>query len=476
MTLYKRCIILLADGARSDVFRELCEAGELPFCDRLFRKTGTLGEAISVFPSTTGPAYLPFLTGCYPGTCNVPGIRWFDKKAYGKGRPRFHRYRSYVGFESFLMNYDLTLRAPTLFQHFNHPINIFSAINKGTPFKANKSKHSRIWYWYYGHLTDRWSVVDDAAASKLIQALDEDPDFAFVVFPGIDEYSHLSHPRHEKTIAAYLAFDRALGRISQKLEQKGWADETLIMVVSDHGLTATHQHFGVASFLEERGVKTFYYPKIFKWNFDAASMVSGNGMLHLYFREKNHLNGSNGWSGRTSFEVLEQERKDLLAELLAQEAIDILAGQSEDGSIVVVSKRGRARILSVGDQIHYSVQGSDPFGYPSLPLQMSDRQSLQLTAPTEYPDALVQLCQIFRSPRTGDWVISAQKGWDLRRRFEHPEHHSSHGALIREHMAIPFLCNAPLPNAPVRSCDIFPTVLKLTGKEIPEGIDGVSLV
>jgi len=476
VTPFKRCILLLADGARPDIFAELCEAGQLPHCDELFRRGGRFSAASSVFPSTTGPAYLPFLTGCYPGTCNVPGIRWFDKKVYGEGRPRMKRYRSYVGFESFFLNHDITLTTPTLFEIFQHPINIFSAVNKGSKFHSNKSKHSRIWYWYYAHLTDHWAMVDEAATQKLLKALNEDFDFAFVVFPGIDEYSHLAHPRHSKTLEAYRAVDRALGQVMRKLKKKGWLEETLIAVVSDHGLSATREHLGVGSFLESRGIKTFYYPKIFKWNFDAASMVSGNGMLHLYFRDQNHRNGSNGWTGRTPFEQLEEERGDLLDSLIAQKAVDLLAGQSADGSIVVSSDRGRARIRGEGDSIHYTVEGSDPFGFPVLPATMKDRESLNQTFSTDYPDALAQLLQIFRSPRTGDWVLSARKGYDLRRRFEHPEHRSSHGSLEREHMLIPFFANTPLAPGPVRSVDVFPTLLKLMGRNSPAGIDGVPLI
>jgi type I phosphodiesterase/nucleotide pyrophosphatase len=475
MKHYQRCLLLLIDGSRSDVFRELCEGGELPHCDRLFRQGGRFSDAVSVFPSTTGPAYLPFLTGCYPGTCDVPGIRWFDKKAYGLGKPRSKRYRSYVGFESFLMNHDLKSDKRTLFQFFRHPVNIFSSINRGTTFHANKTKHSRIWYWYYAHLTDRWSMVDEAATTKLLKALEEDTDFAFVVFPAVDEFSHLAHPRHEKTIEAYLKVDAAVGRIVQKLKEKGWLEETLIVLVSDHGLSATQKHFGMGSFLEGRGIRTFYYPKVMKWNFEAASMVSGNGMIHLYFKDPRD-SASRGWSGRTPFEILEEDRGELLGALLDQPAVDILAGQSSDGSIMAASRRGRAKIRSRDGRIDYEVKGGDPFGYGPLPSSMSDREALQRTSATEYPDALVQLAQIFRSSRTGDWVISAAKGWDLRRRFEHPEHRSSHGGLIREQMMIPFFANAPLPNETVRSCDVFPTILKLTGKEIPEGIDGIPLV
>ncbi len=476
MTEYQRCFVLLADGARPDVFQSLCEAGELPNCERIFKKQGRFSDAVTVFPSTTGPAYFPFLTGCFPGTCNVPGIRWFDKKNYGLGKPWHQRFRSYVGLESFLMNHDLKLTNPTLFEYFKQPVNIFSPVNKGSTFRSNKTKQSRIWYWYYAHLTDRWEIVDEAATLKLLQAIDEDADFAFVVFPGIDEYSHFSHPHHDQVLKAYRSFDLSLGRIISKLEEKKILDQTLIFVVSDHGLSQTSQHFGVASFLESKGIKTFYYPKIFKWNFDAASMVSGNGMIHLYFRDLSQKEKSKGWEGRMPFEQLEKQWGKILSDLMDQEAVDLMACQEETGAISVLSKRGRARIRSDQNKIYYDVMGSDPFGYPALPAVMTSREALEKTYRTDYPDGIVQMLQLFRSSRTGDCVISSKKGWDLRKRFEFPEHHSSHGGLIKEHMLVPFFANVPLPNIPMRTCDIFPTILKLMGRPIPEGIDGIPLL
>ncbi len=107
---------------------------------------------------------------------------------------------------------------------------------------------------------------------------------------------------------------------------------------------------------------------------------------------------------------------------------------------------------------------------------MTDRESLRLTESTDYPDGLAQVLQIFRSPRAGDVILSAAKSSDLRLRYEIHEHKSSHGSLHREHMKIPFVSNVRLPDGPVRSVDVFPTVLELLGRDVPDGIDGKSLL
>ena len=473
MDLYKRCIMILADGSRPDVMESLIHEGRLPSIGEHLVREGSLRHAVSVFPSTTGPAYLPYLTGCYPGTCNVPGIRWFDKEAYASRSFSLNRFRSYVGIESYLMNYDLAPERKTLFEIIPKSINVFSPISRGVSLRGNKTLFSRFWYWYYAHLTDRWGFVDQAADRLIEKSLREDPEFLFAVFPGIDEYSHLSSPFHQRTLEAYEDLDRAVGRMVSRLKREGKWEETLVLIVSDHGLSETQRHFTLNQFLEKAGIRTFYYPKIvFKSGFEAASMVSGNAMSNVYFK-----NGE-GWNQKTTWEVISDRKDKIISRLLDQPEVDMMASLSEDGSLVVKSRRGEARLSrrsSNSSTIVYRVVGADPFGYGTMPSILTDREVLGLTAASDYPDAPVQLLQIFRSKRAGDMVLSAAKGSDLRLRYEIHEHKSSHGSLSREHMMVPLVTNAKLPSGLLRSVDVFPTILELLGRPVPEGIDGVSL-
>ncbi|MBI4551078.1 MAG: alkaline phosphatase family protein, partial [Candidatus Latescibacteria bacterium] len=105
-TPFQRGIFLLIDGARADVMERLLQAGELPHLQRFIVEPGAYRTATSVFPSTTGPAHAPFLTGCTPGTCNIPGIRWFDRMQ-PNGLSHFRQCRSYVGPGSLYMDADL---------------------------------------------------------------------------------------------------------------------------------------------------------------------------------------------------------------------------------------------------------------------------------------------------------------------------------------------------------------------------------
>ena len=465
----KLAIVMLADGARADVLGALMAKGDLPNISRHLVEPGASVPAVTSFPSTTGPAYLPFLTGCFPGTCNVPGIRWFDKALYDSGHS-FDRYRSYVGLESFCMTSDIWPHIRTIFELLPKSVSIFNPIARGAAGRRNATRVSRIWYWYYSHLTDRWAFTDDAALAKLRAEIARGAQYVFCVFPGIDEYSHMAHPEHESTIGRYRWFDSAVGSVVGDLKDRGLWDETAIFLVSDHGLSATHTHFCVNSFLEGRGLPAFFYPLIFqKRGKLSANMVSGNGMTHVYFRNRD------GWARHTAAEELERLSPGLVDALLAEDAVDIVAVRNADGGVDIASRRGRARIRLDGAALHYEPAGADPFGYDPLPVDLDPGQCLARTLETDYPDGPFQIAHLLTSPRAGDLVISARPGYDLRLAYEHPEHRASHGSLHASHMRVPLITNVPLQSVPARTADVFPTVLDLLGHDLPGHIDGVSL-
>ncbi len=80
-------LIVLADGAHTGTFEALLAAGELPRIQRHVIDRGSYRRGTTTFASTTGPAHIPILTGCFAGTGGVPGYRWFEREAYRPGLP-----------------------------------------------------------------------------------------------------------------------------------------------------------------------------------------------------------------------------------------------------------------------------------------------------------------------------------------------------------------------------------------------------
>lgn len=468
----KRSVILiLADGARYDVFEELLQAGRLPNISEHIVQRGDYRRMTTVFTSTTGPAYLPFFTGCFPGTANLPGIRWFDKKAYAT-KPFYspHRFRSYCGWEGFFMNRDIRPDLKTLFDLTEAPINVFGPITRGLPSGSNQRPLHKAWLMARAHSNGQYEPVDQKALKIFLNTMPNESEFCFLVLPGIDGISHNTFPRHERTIKAYQFLDQAVGEIVKKLKEYRRYDSTVIGICSDHGLTQTHTHFDVPVFMEKvLNIPTLYYTNIFKMNPQASAHVSGNGMVHIYFK-----NGD--WLKPCYYEDMIRMSPDMVQEFLSKEAVDLVVTKTSGGYVRVDSTRGSAVIKELGEKIEYRVLSTDPFGFQKLPNIMTYDEALEKTFDTDYPDAIVQTAQIFRSERCGDLLLSAKIGYDLRFKWESPEHKSSHGSLHREHMMTPFCLSHPVSRPLLRSADVFPSILNLLGKKIPDGIDGKSFI
>ena len=471
----RSCLMLLADGARSDIFERLLHAGDLPEIQRHVVDRGGYRRASSTFTSTTGPAHLPFLTGCYPGTANVPGYRWFDRAAYRPGLPAGPWcLRSYNGPEAFLYPRDLDPRIQTIYDLVDDSINVFGVVTKGV--KDGNSLYERVkspvWLWaHYGH---DYSSADKLAARATMAAVERRAEFAFVVFPGIDWQSHYVDAEGEGALASYRLVDRTVGRVARKLQQQGAYDDTLIVICSDHGHSPVHEHYDLPVRLEtDGGLRVAYHSwPVFRRDPQAVACVSGNGMCQVYVK-------AGGWRHEPTRDEIAGLHPGLLEMLLAEPATDVVItrARERDGWLNVESRTGSALLReTAGGAIEYRrARGADPMGLADgLPERMTGDDALAATWGTDHPDGLVQIAQLYRSSRAGDITVSALPGYDLRDRYERPEHFSAHGSLHRMHMTTPLAVSAPLAEGPVRTADVFAIALEWLGRPLPDGVDGVS--
>lgn len=463
------CVMILVDGANYNVFSDLLKRGDLPNINKYIVEPGTFAKASSTFPSTTGPAFTPFVTGCYAGTCNIPGIRWFDRTVPPEKKLTVKRFRDYYGWGSYALDYDLSKGVKTIFEYSKRAINIMGMLNRGAGVMRDPAFFKIPFLFYKVKKRDDIEVVERTAFRMFVNSLQRSPDFVFYYFPTIDKYSHEYHGSHELVLDAYRRLDEYVGRIVDVLKDRGLFEDTSIMMTSDHGHSNVDKHFDLDEFMEKR-FKTLYAPIKFKeWqNAEAINLVSGNSMSNIYFREGD-------WSEYNFYEDL--EKKGVVEQFLNQDAIDFVMGRSARGGVVVTSRRGNAHIVEDQDgRISYNVTGSDPFGYSDIPNNMSHSKALKKTWDTDYPDGITQAAQIFRSARSGDLVVSASQGYDLRARFETPPHFSTHGSLHSDHMFVPFCVNEKLKTESIRTVDVFPTVLRTLGILPNHNLDGESLI
>ena len=465
----RRATLIIVDGARQDVFEHLVAAGDLPNLSRHVLETGGVTPAATVFPSTTGVAYLPFLTGCYPGTCDVPGIRWLDVRGYTG--PWYHErenLRSYCGPQGGMINGDLRPGIPTLFDLVPDSVALCSPFTRGLRRENDLVQVPRMLWGGLAHYVGGYGMLERAVGRELCRLAPHRRRFVFAVFPGVDGVTHFWDPWHPKVLDVYREFDGIVGAYAQA---GGFDGDQLTLVVSDHGLSRVDRHTDVSLALEMMGVPTLRYPVVWRRNPRAAVMVSGNGSVQVYLRPGIPRGERYSLLAIESGQVPDVPRSVVrsLAELPGIAMVVAVDGPT----VWLVSREGRATLRSVDDgRIEYLPVSADVLRLGGGGVH-TDRTWLARTLDTAYPDAPVQLLQLFRSGRTGDLTVIAEIGTDLRLDWEIPEHRSGHGSLFAEHMRCLVAGNVRM-EGPVRTADLFPLILNYLGVAVPDGIDGVT--
>lgn len=461
----KRAILLLVDGLRPDIAERELAAGRLPHMAQL-TAGGSRARAATAFPSTTSVAYLPFLTGALPGRSNVPSVRWLDRQAYhGRWWTDRNALRSYCGWQAGHLDADIAPDVATIFELVPESIAIFSMITRGLALGADRIQGARKFWGTVSHYTENHQPGDEAVARELLAQAGGDWRFLFAQFPAVDGHTHAATPDATRVLASLHRVDAVIGELVGRLRNLGRLDDTLVLLVSDHGATAMVAHLDLADWFRHRGVRTLAHPILWTPNPQVAVMVAGNAQAALYAKPNQpraerltlsalRASGALGFAG------------DAVAALTAEPAVALIAGEESGGGVRVASRVGEATLKSVGGAIHYHRESGDPLQVGADAIH-DHREWLARTIDGPFPDAPVALLDQFLSPRTGDLVLAAAEGWDFRKTWEYPEHKSGHGSLIAAHMLTPAWSNRPLPATALRTADLFPVLCDWLGVATP---------
>lgn len=462
-------IVLVADGARVDAFQG--DLGDLPALRRL-RDEGGLHAVTTVFPSVTGPAYTPFMTGRFPGPIGVPGIRWYDRARRAASWPGYSR--SYVGIQFRKFDADLDVDTPTIFDLVPNSLAALSVITRGLPHSRRLGtltarSAARVALTHFRGRAEGWLDIDHEVMEAIPRRIREDrPDFVFAALAGVDKASH-AHGHENPLVREALAIvDGTAARIRSDAEAGGRWDDTHLFVVSDHGHSAVAQHEDLVRVITDRGLRVMSHPWVLGLPCDAAVMVSGNAMAQVYLEPARRE--------RPWWPALATRWDSLVASLLERDAIDLaLLPHSSTSCEVRSASRGCAVVGRDGDIYSYRRTSGDPLGLGD-DIRGSADATHDALASTDYPDSIVQIVNLAGSSRAGDIILSASRGWDLRARYEPIPHCSAHGALHRDHMIVPLLMNRRPARAPRRTTDLFASSLAALGLAAPRDLDGASFL
>ncbi len=377
----KRVVFVLIDGARHDVLRALLDNGDLPNLARWVLEPGGTTVGTTVFPSTTGVAYIPFLFGRYPGSAHVPGTRWLDRAGAAGGLgSQWRAARSYCGAQAAWIDRDIAC-GPSIFELVRESLAICTPIVRGLRRGAHLLPVRRALLGIAAHYFGTYAALDRAVADAWVTTARAPWRFLFVVFPGPDGLTHLHGPVHPLVLDSYRQIDRALGRFLARL--RGTGETPTLFVSADHGSSVVREHCDIALELERRSVPTIRHPlHVWRRSAQAAVMVSGNGCAHVYFRPR---------SGRPTPRAGVEVPSDLIEELVGLPAVRLAAWRDGPGEVMVARGWQRARLGTDGDEIYYEALLGDPLDLGAVRLSLGDRELLARSHHTPFPDAPRQI-------------------------------------------------------------------------------------
>jgi arylsulfatase A-like enzyme len=371
---------------------------------------------------------------------------------------------------------DLATAHRTLFEHEPAALGALTPIGRGLP-RSRRMGFSWLfgaragWSHFRGDLRG-WLAIDRANGRRMAERIRrERPAFAFCAHPGIDKASHALGHTHDAVLDAMRIVDDTAARIRADAERDGRWDDLHLWVASDHGHSPVARHDDLAVLLRAWGLGVRSHPWMLGRGRDAAVMVSGNAMSHVYLELER--------PSRPFWPALAARWDGLAERLLARDSVDLLLlpHATDRCELRAGGGRGRAMLRRSGGAYEYRpMDGGDPLGLGGALHAGSPDAAHDVCAGSSYPDALVQVLQLAASSRAGEMMLSAAPGWDFRDRFEPLPHVSSHGALHRDHMDVPLLLNRPPARAPRRTADVMPSALTALGRAVPAGLDGTSFL
>ena len=466
----RHLLLVVADGIRPEVLAEEIDAGHAPALAAL-RARGGLHAVSTVFPSVTGPAYVPFLMGRHPAPVGLPGLRWYDRARSLRWSPA--QARSYAGVDIWHVDRDVHAEPPTLLELAQPSLAGMSMLARG----ATHGRVGRSLYWmlraapshFRGDLAG-WRTVEQAATRAFFRRFARArPRSAVLALTIGDKRAHAEGPFGAGVREAVTDVDAAVATARAIAEAGGWGERLHVWVVADHGHAPVAHHDDLHGWLEGAGWRVLAHPRLSVRRPDVALMVGGNAMAQLYVDPAVR---TRGW-----WPALGARGARLLEALVQRPSVD-LAMVAPDAHTVRVTHAGRgtAEVVRRGDgraaRWDYLVRDGDPLGLGGTLRGLSPCTAWEACAATDYPDSVVQLSLLASAPRTGDVILSAREGWDLRARFEPVAHVSTHGALLRAQMQVPLLVDVPVARAPQRTADVVPSACTLLGVGAGVPFDG----
>lgn len=224
---YSPLILISIDGYRADYIARGLSPNLAALASEGVRATAMKPS----FPTLTFPNHYSIVTGLYPDHHGIVNNRFLDPKTGAK----------------FVYNDRRTTNDP---HWWAGGVPLWISVER-------QGKHAATMFWpgsdvdIHGVRPEHWLPFDgkmtpDARVDQALRWLDlpagQRPDFLTLYFEQVDHAGHGYGPDSPQVDAALREIDAALGRFVEGLKKRGLFDSANIVVVSDHGMTATSEN------------------------------------------------------------------------------------------------------------------------------------------------------------------------------------------------------------------------------------------
>lgn len=464
--------IFLVDGLSQHSLEDGLRTGVFPNMSQCIRSGAYIENGIGAFPSMTGYAFYPFLTGEDATRSGILGLRWFDRKR-GLGP-----FRNYVGRTYVEMNRDIRDEPELLFEEllpqysssFNSYVNRGSVRQWGGGFSHTMAKYGEeslllgilsLARFLDDELAPDWRVVETQVVDEAVADLALKPKLQWITFssPDGDYHVHGDATRYQERLEWV---DEAIGRYMEATRRIKSFDDRIFLIISDHGVVSVRENIDPRTILQEHGLTIFRgaiavlarseltQPLSEFDEVDGVLAINGNTMAYLSLKHPER-----GWQARPDYEQLthysvqsSNSHVDVIEALLELPGVEMVMARDKE-KVRLRTRDSEATISRSADGYIYEAINGDPLAYHDdagagslLDGRPHSREAwLQGTAHTQFAFAPVRLFDLLSQDNAGDIIITSREGYDFAPDYEMfvGNYRGGHGGIRADQLRVPYV-------------------------------------
>lgn len=462
--------IILIDGWSQDKMQKALSKGLLPNIQMMIDEGVYIENGIGSFPSMTGYAYYPFLTGRPATDSGILGLRWFDR-SLDKGN-----LRNYVGRTNVWLNQDLVDSIPTFFERCGdeYTCSINSFMNRGvadgsvTGWALTTAKFrdrsfvnvlqniplagEELTMDYFQHETN---IIRQGQSQ-----LERNPKIQWLTLPSPDASVHVDGYTKEYD-DLLIHIDSLIGAFVKTIDSLGQSKSRMLALLTDHGIADVNQNIDVPGNLMKsfgislhRGNSLNYTSMLLDQpldeivEHDGHFVINGNLAALIYMKDPT-IDGEKAWRENISYELLKayptaKGNVDIPKAIAEMEGVEMIMYKKSDRNFVLENENGNADIFVEDTTYRYVVNTADPLKYSLHGLgdtSFTKKEWIEKTIHLEYPDAVYRIAQFMQMKDIGDMVITTHEGYDLAPDYEVivGNYKGGHGGIHGDQLRVPYV-------------------------------------